>query len=160
MKLACKFDGKGSRRYMRNDALPYKIYSFKGRTLDLKRPVKVYRNLNRKGVWFSVCQDGRVVGHAQGLMLGDAKFHVNEAGRQRVIATGRKNVHAWVWGTLTGSGMGTCLDRRPDGVKIEYSPRKSPDFRWKSGAAGMEHRVKGAMIVMLRAEGVFGYYTH
>lgn len=154
MKLATKYDGRSPKRYVRDDALPYKIYSFKGRTIDLKRPVKVYRNLNRKGVWFSVCQGGRVVGHAQGLMLGDVKFHVNEAGRQRVIATGRKNVHAWATGRLTGSGMGTCLDRRPDGAKISYNPKESGEFKW------MDHSIKGAMLVMLRAEGVFAYYTH
>lgn len=153
-KLATKYDGRSPKRYVRRDALPYKIYSFKSRTIDIDKPVKVYRNLNRKGVWFSVCQGGRVVGHAEGLILQDVTFHVNEAGRQRVIATGRKNVHAWARGTLIGSGMGTCLDRKPDGPKIRYNPKEAPTFKW------MDHDIKGAVVVILRAEGVFGYYTH
>lgn len=43
---------------------------------------------------------GVVVQHCTRVELSDPHFVVSEAGRQRVLAEGRKNVHAWVEGTL------------------------------------------------------------
>jgi hypothetical protein len=158
VKLAYPHD-TGPRCYVRRDALPYKLYSYRGRMVDISRPVEVYRNLARRdGVWYSVRQGGHVVAHAQELMLNDASFVVHEAGRQRVLSSGRKNVHAWVRGTLIGSGMGTCTDRQALGCRVRYNPREAGHFYWLSGTR--KHPIKGAMVVMIRADGVTGSYFH
>lgn len=71
------------------------------------RKVRIYRNLSprykaRGQVVWSVMDDesGLVLGHATHVGLADATFRVSEAGRQRVLRTGRKAVHAVVVGTL------------------------------------------------------------
>ena len=66
--------------------------------------VHVYRNL-RQGCWsikaYGAGVDGRVVAHTQGAALvGGVDWVVSEAGRQRVLAERRKNVHATVRGDL------------------------------------------------------------
>ena len=76
---------------------------YKNRTLDRTKPVSVYRNLNRRGRWYSIVQDGLVVAHSQLVKLKDCTFHINEAGRQRVLESGTKNVHARVKGMLVRS---------------------------------------------------------
>lgn len=68
-------------------------------TLDSAKPVKVYWNLHRK--CFSIQQNGLVVGHTDVVRLVDVTFKVSEAGRQRVIKEKRKNVHAYMIGTLS-----------------------------------------------------------
>ena len=65
---------------------------------------RVYWNLTR-GVWSvqaRVKGNWRVIGHASRVNVRDAKFVVSEAGRQRVLREGRKNVHAFVVGWLEG----------------------------------------------------------
>lgn len=64
--------------------------------------VRVYFNLAKKllsvqakvnGVW-------KVVRHCQSITLTDVVFKVSEKGRQRVIKNKRKNVHAYICGTI------------------------------------------------------------
>ena len=68
--------------------------------------VFVYRNLTA-AVWSVRAIDGphagKVVLHAVDVLLADAEFKVSEAGRQRVLAEGQKNVHAGVVGTLVNA---------------------------------------------------------
>jgi hypothetical protein len=64
-------------------------------------PVDVYWNLHRD--CFSVrarsgAQAGRVIAHVDDFTLRDVTFVVGKAGRERVLAEGRKNVHAFVRG--------------------------------------------------------------
>lgn len=66
--------------------------------IDPSKPVHVYKNLH-KGC-FSVRQGGIVKCHAKSVYLENAKFVVSEKGRQRVIKEQRKNVHAYVKGTV------------------------------------------------------------
>lgn len=61
---------------------------------------KVYFNIRKK--YFSIQQDGKVVGHQDFVVIRQPKFKVSEAGRQRVLKTKRKNVHAFVVGELSG----------------------------------------------------------
>lgn len=72
--------------------------------------VFVYFNLHRK-VWsikaLSGPDAGRVIGHATTIALRACTFKVSAAGRARVIAEGRKNVHAGVVGELLAVGNGT-----------------------------------------------------
>mgnify|MGYP001594450191 CR=1 FL=1 len=60
--------------------------------------VRVYRNLHN-GL-FSVQHKGIVVAHVPAVHLNDAHFVVNEAGRQKVLREKKKNVHAFVVGTI------------------------------------------------------------
>lgn len=71
-----------------------------------------YFNLHRKR-WSlratSGSERGRVVAHADTVQLSGCEFQVSEAGRQRVIQEGRKNVHAGCVGNLDGF-LGTPTD--------------------------------------------------
>ncbi|XAI96026.1 hypothetical protein [Microcystis phage Mwe-JY26] len=65
--------------------------------------VRVFRNLTRRCYSIQARVNGawRTVAHAQSVLLTGARFHVSETGRQRVIRTGKKTVHAWVEGKLS-----------------------------------------------------------
>jgi hypothetical protein len=66
--------------------------------------VRVFRNLTR-GLWSIQARKGsswHTIAHASSVVLADASFIVNEAGRLRTIRTGRKTIHAYVKGNLLG----------------------------------------------------------
>lgn len=74
--------------------------------------VFIYRNLNRKGCVYSIkAVEGRhrglVLGYASHILVAEAQFKVSEAGRQRVLANRRKNVHAGIVGLLLNTGTFT-----------------------------------------------------
>jgi hypothetical protein len=65
----------------------------------------IYRNLHKPSHTYSLKalegeHKGRVIGYAQCLLVDQATFVVSEAGRQRVVKTGRKNVHAGIVGNV------------------------------------------------------------
>jgi hypothetical protein len=89
--------------------------------------VEVYWNLHRD--LFSVRalsgpDKGRVVTHTRLIDLGDVTFVVQPAGRARVLAEGRKNVHAFVRGTVLCSLDGVNADY----TKVTYNPYKTDSF--------------------------------
>ena len=93
--------------------------------------VFVYWNLHKH--CFSIRMEqgperGRVVGHAHHVTMVDVEFRVSEAGRQRVIATGKKNVHAGMVGALTSASAKP--NANSDGfVRVaSYNPRKAATF--------------------------------
>ena len=91
------------------------------RPIDYSAPVKVYWNLHR--YCYSIQQRGLVVAHAQDVTLQNAAFKVSEAGRQRVLREGRKNVHAFVTGYLTDeSASESCIER------VIYNPHRFTSF--------------------------------
>lgn len=96
--------------------------AYRNRTINPAQPVQLYRNLHKEGVVYSVRQKGLVVAHTTSCTIRDAQFKVNEKGRQRVIKSGRKEVHAVVQGYWIGK-RGLELSRR-----ISYNPRKGPHF--------------------------------
>lgn len=68
--------------------------------------VSVYFNLHRK--LFSVRAEqgpskGLVIGHAEGVTLDNVTYHVGKAGQAKVRATGQKNIHATVRGTIAAA---------------------------------------------------------
>jgi hypothetical protein len=64
-------------------------------------PIIVEVYLNTHATAWSVRAKGKVIGHAPYFIsLVNATFHVQEGGRQRYLATGQKNVHAWIKGEL------------------------------------------------------------
>jgi len=67
--------------------------------------VEVYWNLHQNV--YSVRarsgeQRGRVIAHVEDFTLTNVTFSVSQAGRERVLAEGRKNVHAFVRGEWAG----------------------------------------------------------
>lgn len=130
------------------------IRPYRGRQLDESRPVFLYRNLTRRGKVYSLRQGGVVVAHAERVCLKDCTLHVSEKGRERVLRTGKKCVHAGIRGTVVGSGMGTTAKDASKLVPITYDPQKAPHFMRGNSA------VFGAWFVACNERGVSGAYTH
>ena len=85
--------------------------------------VRVYYNLHKHtfSIQHKTSKGWRVRDYADEVMLKDVTFKVSEAGRQRVIREGRKNVHAYVIGTL--------VDELPETPrKITYNPYRFSSF--------------------------------
>lgn len=70
----------------------------------IAKKIRIYRNLNNGHMSVQQKVDKRwaVVGHVTDCVVRDVRFHISEAGRQRVIREGCKNVHAWGEGILMG----------------------------------------------------------
>ena len=87
----------------------------------------IYRNLRTGG--FSVKLRGRVIEHLNGpTVVMDAKFKVNEKGRQQVIREGQKNVHAYV----VCDNYHKCPEYSVDKInKVTYNPYKAPTFMYE-----------------------------
>lgn len=62
------------------------------------RRVRVHFNFHKR--LFSICQNGIVVDYAKCVWLHNVEFKVGPKGRERVLAEGRKNVHAFLYGDL------------------------------------------------------------
>lgn len=60
--------------------------------------VECYYNSHKELV--SVRKRGKVISHADGVLLKNPEFIVQEGGRQRVLREKKKNVHAYVRGEL------------------------------------------------------------
>ena len=127
------------------------IIPYKNRMDDLEfgAPVEVYRNVNKKGVVYSIRQFGYVVAHATEVILLNAEFIVKESGRKRVKKTGRKNVHAWVRGDIVKAMVKPEKGRLR--AKVTYNPKKNDTFVTK----GDKLIIKTAPLVILNQEGVF-----
>ncbi len=117
--------------------------------------MEVYRNLHLPGVWFSVRQDGLVVGHTQGVCMVDVTFVTSEAGHARMLATGQRNVHAWLRGKIVPSCMGTTADRKDHPANSEYD-RATGRFVFLIPRKPM----RGAEGVILNRYGLHSYYTY
>ena len=132
--------------------------------INRSKPVLVYRNLRhgrKSRPLYSVCQDGRVVSHVHSIMLRDARFIVRESGRQRVLKENRKNVHAFIKGSVTSSGMGTDkFGRLP--VQVVYNPYDVGYFftRNTTWSKELTWRVSGARTVILNKFGCTAAYMN
>ena len=82
--------------------------------------VKVYWNIH-KNCWSVLNSAGRVIAHEDTVHLTDATFIVRQGGRKRVLQEQRKNVHAFVKGTLS-----VCAETHA--IKITYNPYKYDSF--------------------------------
>lgn len=92
--------------------------------IDLEgKSVKVYRNLKYKAQGlFSVQFGGLVVAVLETVQLSNVVFKVGEPGRQRVIASRQKNVHAYAIGTFTSAQQPSAT------VAISYDPYQVGHF--------------------------------
>ena len=131
------------------------VFSFKERQIDLDKPIYVYRNLHKKG--YSIKQSGIVVAHADRLCIRSCEFIVSEPGRQRVLKEKQKNVHAFIKGFYTTSGMGTCADRNDLPVSITYNPYKNDSFVTKNFTPFK--KLKGATFCIADENGIKAAYT-
>ena len=99
--------------------------------------VKVYYNLHKHtfSVQTKTPKGWRVTDYADRLNLTDVEFRVSEAGRQRVLKEGRKNVHAFVIGTLTDEELDTPVD-------VSYNPYKAGFFYRKDNGEAVHSASK------------------
>ncbi|MAT87037.1 MAG: hypothetical protein CL532_00590 [Aestuariivita sp.] len=87
---------------------------------------QVYFNLHKR--CFSVQQKGRVIGHADGIMLENVRFNIAKAGQRKVRETGRKNVHARVSGFMVPNK--TPIDGTHYTMKFNVLDLLADGFRW------------------------------
>jgi len=85
--------------------------------------VFVYFNLHKKCWSVRSVSTGRVIDHTYHVVLKDPLFKVSPAGRKRVLAERKKNVHAGVQGELAPNFRGTHVWNR-----VTYNPYKYESF--------------------------------
>ena len=88
--------------------------------------VQVYYNIRRGD--YSVRQSGRVIDHVDSIVLRDVRFNVAPAGRDKVRATGVKNVPATVTGFIDADLHDYLLIDCGDHDHIAYNPFKYDQF--------------------------------
>ena len=86
--------------------------------------VQVYYNLHKKRL--SVRNRGKVIKHADMIVLHDVKFHVQPAGQAKVRKNKRKNVHAYVAGDMA-SKFRHC-ENIEEFELVKYNPYKNDFF--------------------------------
>lgn len=94
--------------------------------------VFVYYNLH-KHCWSLKALEGpdkgRVVAHANTVILTDCTFKVSQAGRKRVLSEKRKNVHAGVIGVLECYDQDeTVVFNTAISMPVTYNPYKFETF--------------------------------
>ncbi|AOT24736.1 hypothetical protein PBI_STASIA_80 [Mycobacterium phage Stasia] len=103
------------------------IEPYKGRTIKMGDEVFAYRNLHQARWSLRATTGehrGKVIGHADDVTLYGCSLIVSEAGRQRVIAEKRKNVHAGVHGLVCHE----AIEHRGERRKVSYNPYRSGSF--------------------------------
>lgn len=115
--------------------------------------VRVYKNLHKSKDYpvYSVKsmegEDyGRVIDHVRNIVLKDVTFIVSEAGRQRVLRDKRKNVHAFV--------QGTVIDEIPT-LKIYNRRMYYNPYSTKTFIDPDDKPVESAKYAVLCGQGVF-----
>jgi len=87
--------------------------------------VQVYYNLHKKRL--SVRNRGKVIKHADMIVLHDVKFHVQPAGQAKVRKNKRKNVHAYVAGEMKPKQL--IAHRSYEELdQVKYNPYKNDFF--------------------------------
>lgn len=93
-----------------------------------KGKVFVHRNLNKPPYWTVKARNGQdaglVIGYDKSLHLKNVTFVVGEKSRQRVLASGQKNVHAGVVGDIVEDG----LTDSKGWIAVTYNPYKNRTF--------------------------------
>lgn len=87
--------------------------------------VRVYRNLNKKCLSVQSWVEGkgwRVTDHVQKIFLDNASFKVSQAGRRRVLAEQKKNVHAFIVGERVDTPKANPVEL------VKYNPYHCPNF--------------------------------
>ena len=109
------------------------VVKARDKAIRVPQEVRIYRNLHQgrkagKPIYSVVNKEtGRVVLHVTSFTLSDATFNVRKAGREKVLREGRKNVHAFVEGTLEGY-WGKDRDRNPVYRSLGLAPVSGPQY--------------------------------
>jgi len=90
--------------------------------------VYVYRNLHKKCYSVKCLTTNRVILHTNNICLSNVKFRVGKKGREKVIATKQKNVHAGVVGYITNDSLHNA------NVVVKYNPYKYTSFVKEDGS--------------------------
>ena len=91
--------------------------------------VEVYYNLHKNV--FSVRHKGKVIAWGNRVTIENPQYVVREKGRQKVLEEGRKNVHAFVRGTLSDINnfkFGKIQQRLSEPREVTYNPYKYDSF--------------------------------
>jgi len=106
----------------------------------------VFRNLHHKGVVWSVQSEGKTISHNEHILVKDAKFVVQPAGRERVRATKKKTVHAGIRGeVVTDPFEAAALLSQIDRTKTAYyNPYTTDHF---VGANGEKLETAGVVLL-------------
>lgn len=89
----------------------------------------MYFNLTRKVFSLMDLSSGLVYAHGNDFSLAEGTFVVSEAGRNRVLTTKVRNVHAFVVGTLLEKSNVAAID------EISYNPYRAHYFYTRSNFA-------------------------
>lgn len=90
------------------------------------KQARVYYNVHKKTWSVQGYIKGRgwiVLFHSPELWMENVSFKVSEAGRQRVLRTRRKNVHAYAVGTLCD-----IFSHSPKAETVSYNPYRGGTF--------------------------------
>lgn len=110
------------------------------------RKVEVYRNLHNGLLSVRDAKTKKVIGHAHAVQLSNVTLRVSEAGRQRAVREGRRNVHAFAVGVETDGLMAS-------GERVTYNPFRAPHFHY--AATGCAAEFNGTISVVITPDGVF-----
>lgn len=105
------------------------------------KKIFAYYNLHKK-VW-SVRHKGKVIAHAEFLIIDSPEFKVSQSGRNRVLREKRKNVHAGVVGILN-----TSAKLPTNRTRVSYNPYIAAHFYEISSGSP----VQGAATVVMCVE--------
>lgn len=88
--------------------------------------VRVYYNLHKKclSIQTKTIAGWRVTDYTDNICLKDVEFKVSESGRQRVLKQKKKNVHAFVIGTVCHESEFINLPQ----TRVVYDPYVGPNF--------------------------------
>lgn len=96
--------------------------------VEQRRIVQVYYNIPKHTFSIKDKKSGLVIGHSRRLALRNCKLRVSEAGRQRVIKTKTKNVHAYIEGEIEASTVHDIEGASFGLVELTYNPYKYDSF--------------------------------
>jgi len=118
--------------------------------------VFVYFNLHKKCFSIKALEGqfkGLVIGHTNRVLLSDVTFKVSAAGRRRVLAEKRKNVHAGVVGHVADKGAYPVHERYTMlGTAITYNPYLYDSFVQRSTQQPV-HKAKWAALLAQDGKG-------
>ena len=117
--------------------------------------VQVYYNIRRGD--YSVRQSGRVIDHVERIVLRDVRFNVAPAGRDKVRATGVKNVHATVSGYIVSKKSSPWHVRA--GFRLLRDDLYERATKWNSLDFVSYNPFKYDQFVKITSNGYDGFYA-
>jgi len=124
-------------------------------------PIKVYRNLNRPDIQWSISYKERVIAYRKIVALGGVKFkHATPKQREHII-TEHRQVFQWLRGTWfpedTAAGLAAqrLNGNDPSARQLGCDPKKGDGFR----DLETNTKVDAAQMVLLTPDGVF-FWPH